>query len=210
MENMQKNSAWMGVVKTMLWFCAFAILGYFTLGQFFKGKSQGEPQDRAPANSSGDDSSLVGKYNPRVRELSRDYQAITFGDLGKFYYYAPDPWEKPDPELLKGNKIPDKVKALSGKKVALTGFMMPIDQDADGSKEFVLNGSYDMCGFGGPVAINQWVMVNYTGNGRVPYTHLPMTIFGELEVGEDYRDGRLFSIYRMKVKAASTPQVLVE
>jgi hypothetical protein len=206
MENMHKNSALMGVVKTMLWFCAFAILGYFTFGQFFRGKSQ----NQAPANSASDNSFLIGKDNPRVKELATEYKAMTFDELGDFYYYAPDPWETPDKELLKTNKIPDKVKALSGKKVALTGFMMPIDQDADGSKEFVLNGSYDMCGFGGPVAINQWVMVNYTGNGRVPYTHLPMTIFGELEVGEDYREGRLFSIYRMKAKAASTPQGLIE
>lgn len=206
MENMQKNSALMGVVKTMLWFCAFAILGYFTFGQFFKSKSQNQP----PANSASDNSFLIGKENPRVKELAREYKAMTFDNLGDFYYYAPDPWEKPDPELLKDNKIPDRIKALSGKKFALTGFMMPIDQDADGSKEFVLNGSYDMCGFGGPVAINQWVMVNYTGASRVPYTHLPMTVFGELEVGEDYRDGRLFSIYRMKAKAASTPKGLIE
>jgi hypothetical protein len=203
---MQKNSALMGFVKTMLWFSAFAVLGYFTFGQFFKGKSQ----DKATANSASDNSFLIGKDNPRVKELAGEYKTMTFDELGDFYYYAPDPWEKPDPELLKGNKIPDKVKALSGKKVALTGFMMPIDQDANGSKEFVLNGSYDMCGFGGPVAINQWVMVNYTGAGRVPYTHLPMTIFGQLEVGEDYREGRLFSIYRMKAKAASTPQGLIE
>jgi hypothetical protein len=206
MENMQKNSALMGFVKTMLWFCAFAVLGYFTFGQFFKGKSQ----NSAPANSTGDNSFLIGKDNPRVKGLAREYKAMTFDNLGDFYYYAPDPWETPDKELLKMNKIPDRIKALSGKKVALTGFMMPIDHDADGSKEFVLNGSYDMCGFGGPVAINQWVMVNYTGNGRVPYTHLPMTVFGELEVGEEYGEGRLISIYRMKAKAASTPQGLIE
>jgi hypothetical protein len=203
LENMGKNSALMGFVKIMLWFSAFAVIGYFTFGQFFKGKSQSQ----APVNSASDGSFLK---NSRIKELAREYKAMTFDELGKFYYYAPDPWEKPDKELLMTNKIPDQIKALSGKKVALNGFMMPIDQDAGGSKEFVLNGSYDMCGFGGPVAINQWVMVNYSGAGRVPYTHLPMTVFGELEVGEDYRDGRLFSIYRMKAKAASTPQGLIE
>jgi hypothetical protein len=204
MENQQKNSALKGVVKTMLWFCAFATLGYFTFGQFFKGKSQ----DLTPVNSKGDDA--IGKDNSRVRELSQEYKTITFNDLGAFYYYTPEPGEKPDRELLKDNKIPDRIKALNGKKVALNGFMMPVDQDAEGVKEFVLNGSYDMCGFGGPVSINQWVMVDYTGAGRVPYTHLPMTVFGELEVGEEYRDGYLFSIYRMKAKAASTPKGLIE
>jgi hypothetical protein len=46
--------------------------------------------------------------------------------------------------------------------------------------------------------------------GRVPYTNLPMTVFGELDVGEEYRDGRLFSIYRMKAKAASTARAHIE
>ena len=204
MENQQKNSLLIGIVKTMLWFCAFALLGYFTFGRFFKGKSQ----DPSPANSKRDDA--ISRDNPRFRELSREYKTITFNDLGAFYYYAPEPGAKPDRELLKDNKIPDRIKALNGEKVALNGFMMPVDQDAEGSKEFVLNGSYDMCGFGGPVDINQWVMVNYTGAGRVPYTHLPMTVFGELEVGEEYRDGYLFSIYRMKAKAASTTKGLIE
>ena len=37
-----------------------------------------------------------------------------------------------------------------------------------------------------------------------------MSVFGELEGGEKYRDGRLFSIYRMKAKAASTARGLIE
>jgi hypothetical protein len=205
MENREKY--WrMEVVKTALWLCGFLALGYLIAGPLFRGKSQ----NPAATNAVGDDTFLVGKDNPRVKELSREYKAITFGNLGDFFYYTPGPGEKPDAEMVKKSKIPDDIKALNGKKVALNGFMMPIDQDAEGSREFVLNGNFDMCGFGGPVAINQWVVVKYTGSGRVPYTHLPMTVFGELEVGEEYRDGQIFSIYRMKAKAASTPHGLIE
>jgi len=206
MENRQKNSIKMDIVKTLLWVCAFLAVGYLVTGPLFKGKSQ----NPVATKGSGEDAFLIGKDNSRAKELRREYKAITFGSLSDFFYYTPEPGETPDQELVKKSEIPNDIKALNGKKVALNGFMMPIDQDPEGSREFVLNGNFDMCGFGGPVSINQWVVVNYTGRGRIPYTHQPMTVFGELEVGEEYKDSRLFSIYRMKAKAASTPRGLVE
>jgi hypothetical protein len=205
MEN-RKKYLMMEIAKTALWICGFLAFVFLIVGPLFNGKSQ-KPSETGAA---GDDTYLVGKNNPRVKELSREYKAIYFGDLSDFDYYTPYPGEKPDPELMSKNRIPDDIKALNGKKIWLSGFMMPIDQDSEGSREFVLNGNFDLCGFGGPTSINQWVVVKYTGNGKVPYTHRPMTIFGEIEVGEEYRDGSLYSIYRMKAKAASTLQGLVE
>ncbi len=202
----RKKYLMMEIAKTALWVCGFSAIGYLIVGPLLKGKSQ-KP---AATVAAGEDAFLIGKDNPRVKELSREYKSITFNNLSDFFYYTPEPGEKPDPELVKKSSIPNDIKALNGKKISLSGFMMPIDEDPEGSREFVLNGNFDMCGFGGPTSINQWVVVKYTGNGRVPYTHLPMTVFGELDVGEEYKDGNLFSIYRMKAKAASTPKGLVE
>jgi hypothetical protein len=198
----RKKYLMMEIAKTALWVCVFSAVGYLLAGPLFKGKPS------VPSETVG--AYLIGKDNPRVKELSREYKSITFNNLSDFYYYTPEPGEKPDPELMSKNSIPNEIKALNGQKISLSGFMMPIDLDAEGSREFVLNGNFDMCGFGGPTSINQWVVVKYTGNGKVPYMHLPMTIFGELEVGEEYRDGSLFSIYRMKAKAASTTRGLIE
>jgi hypothetical protein len=196
----------MEFAKTFLWVCGFFALTYLITSPLFKGKSKSP----AATNGAGGVVYLEGDNNPRVKELTREYKPITFSSLSNFFYYTPEPGEKPDPELVKKSMIPDEVKALNGRKIAINGFMMPIDQNQEGSKEFVLNGNVDMCGFGGPTAINQWIVVKYTGGGRVPYTHLPMSVFGELEVGEEYRDGWLFSIYRMKAKAVSMPQGLIE
>jgi hypothetical protein len=88
--------------------------------------------------------------------------------------------------------------------------MMPLNANPEGATEFVLNGSFDMCGFGGPVMINQWAMIKFTGKGKVPYTHWPLTVFGTLEVGEEYKDGRLYSLYRLKADAVSTPKGVIE
>jgi hypothetical protein len=205
MENRKKY--WMmEVVKTFLWVCGFLAVGYLVTNPRFEGESK-KP---ATAKAASDDVYLEGKDNPRVKELIREYKPISFRSLGDFFYYTPEPGVTPDPELVKKSRIPDNVKALNGSKVAINGFMMPIDQNQDGSREFVLNGAFDMCGFGGPISINQWIVVKYTGGGRVPYTHLPMSVFGEMQVGEEYKDGFLVSIYRMKAKAVSMPNNLIE
>jgi hypothetical protein len=36
-----------------------------------------------------------------------------------------------------------------------------------------------------------------------------MSVFGELEVGEEYKDGWLISTYRMNAKAVSMPNGLI-
>jgi hypothetical protein len=205
MEN-RKKYLMMEVAKTLLCFCGFFALAYLVIIPLSRDKSK----NPAATNGAGGKIYLEGEDNPRVKELIREYKPISFSSLSDFFYYTPEPGQRPDPELMKKSKIPDEVKALNGKKIAINGFMMPIDQDAEGSREFVLNGNFDMCGFGGPVSINQWIVVKYLGRGRAPYTHLPMSVFGELEVGEEYRDGNLFSIYRMKAKAVSTMGGLIE
>ncbi|MBO0857173.1 MAG: DUF3299 domain-containing protein [Chloracidobacterium sp.] len=205
MEN-RKKYRMMEVVKTLLWVCGFFAVGFLITNPRFEGKS------KTPAKAKGAvaDVYLEDEDNPRVRELIREYKPISFSSLGDYFYYTPEPGGTPDPELVKKSRIPDNVKTLNGSKVAINGFMMPIDQNQDGSREFVLNGAFDMCGFGGPISINQWIVVKYIGSGRVPFTHLPMSVFGELEVGEEYKDGFLVSIYRMKAKAVSMPNVLIE
>ncbi|HEY7183387.1 MAG TPA: DUF3299 domain-containing protein [Blastocatellia bacterium] len=200
----------MEVVKTFIWVCGFIAGGYLITGPHFEGKSKKPAVTKAAGPTAGEDVYLEGKDNPRVKELIREYKPISFSSLGDFFYYTPEPGGTPDPELVKKSKIPDNIKALSGRKVAINGFMMPIDQNQDGSREFVLNGNFDMCGFGGPISINQWIVVKYMGGGRVPYTHLPMSVFGELQVGEEYKDGWLISIYRMNAKVVSMPNGLIE
>ena len=200
-----KPSAVKGVIKTALWLCVFVALGWLAGLPLFKGKP-----DAANNNNAARDSWLVGENNSRVKELSQLYTAVNFNYLSDYYYHSPDSWGTPDPELVKKSKIPDDIKALNGKKVSVSGFMMPINADAEGATEFVLNGNFDMCGFGGPVSMNEWMMVRYKGKGKVPYTHLPMTVFGTLEVGEEYRDGRVYSLYRLQADAASTPKGVIE
>lgn len=117
-------------------------------------------------------------------------------------------WEMPDPldplAKLPENKIPASVKALDGKPVLLKGFMLPLDLDAQGVTKFMLNASIDMCYFGAPVRLNDWIMVTMKPGKKAKFTHLPTAVWGRLEVGEEVRNGRTVSIYRLTADDART------
>lgn len=126
------------------------------------------------------------------------YKYIEIGDLASFDYYTPLPGEKVDPKLLATRSIPEEIKKLNGQKVSLMGFMMPVRVDDEGNvEEFALNGNYDMCFYGAPAQLNQWVHVKMAPGVKARFSHNPTTVSGTLEVGELIQDGEVISIYRM-------------
>jgi hypothetical protein len=130
-----------------------------------------------------------------------EYQQISFYKLSSFEYFTPDPFEKTVEKKVVGNVIPQEILDLNGTKVALSGYMLPYKVDDEGDvSEFSLNGNYDMCYFGAPVALNEWVMVKLNNNLKVKYTHRPIKVFGVLEVGEDNKDGDVTSLYRLNLE----------
>lgn len=153
----------------------------------------------------------VSSAGPRVRVTAADvagtanawaaaaadgaFASISFATLSNFDYELPDPLDpaaKVDP-----NQVPAAVKALHGRQVAIRGFMLPLDLDQSGVSLFTLNGSQDMCYFGAPVRMNEWVLVRMTGPKKARFTHLPIVVSGRLEVGEELRNGRVVSLYRL-------------
>lgn len=82
--------------------------------------------------------------------------------------------------------------------------MLPLDLDANGVTKFMLNAALDMCYFGAPVRMNDWVMVTMTGPKKAKFTHLPTAVWGQFEVGEEVRNGRTVSIYRLAAIDAKT------
>ncbi len=200
--NERHSPAWLRGLKTTVGILIVLGAG----GLLLKAMNQGRPAKTPP----GKDTWIVGDSEARVKELAQQYQAVSFGLLSDYFYHSPDPWATPDPTLVAKSYIPEDIKAFNGKPVAISGFLMPLKQESDGITEFVLNGNYDMCGFGGPVSLNEWMIVKYIGRGKVPYTHLPITVFGILDVGEERQDGRVISLYRMQAKAVSMPGGVIE
>ena len=91
--------------------------------------------------------------------------------------------------------------------MAITGFMMPMRVDNEGYvEEFAINGNYDMCFYGAPSSLNQWVHVKMQPGTKARFTHYPTRVSGTLEVGEEFQDGEVVSLYRLIGDKASTIQ----
>jgi hypothetical protein len=131
---------------------------------------------------------------------AQTYQPVTFNALSSYEYELPDPFD-PNPQPLR-NTIPDPIRALDGRMVAIEGFMLPLDITPDGVSQFMLNGYLDMCYFGAPVRMNEWILVTMKGGRRARFTHLAITVRGRLEVGEEMRNGRVASLYRLVADTA--------
>ncbi len=128
------------------------------------------------------------------------YQPVSFSTISNYEYELPDPLD-PSSKAPQ-NVIPAAVKALNGKMVALEGFMLPLDLTPDGVSVFMLNASLDMCYFGAPVRMNEWVLVKMKAGKRAKFTHLATTVKGRFEVGEEMRNGRVASLYRLEADLA--------
>lgn len=127
--------------------------------------------------------------------VAAKYQPVAFDLLSSFDIDMPDPLDpKPAPPNI---LVPDPVKALNGRLIALRGFMLPLDLDAKGVSKFMLNASLDMCYFGAPVRFNDWVMVTMPAGKKAKFSHLPTNVTGRFEVGQELKNGRIVSLYRM-------------
>jgi len=118
-------------------------------------------------------------------------------------------YELPDPLALKAGKaeprpdvFPEKVKALNGRHVVAEGFIIPLDVSPSGASMFVLNPDVDVCMFGVPPRLTDWVLVTMPPGQRVMVSHLPTVVKGRLWVGEEIRNGRVTSLYRLEADSA--------
>lgn len=126
------------------------------------------------------------------------YKYLEISELASFDYYTPPAGEELPPEARADYQIPDRIKRLDGQKVSITGFMMPVRVDGEGYvDEFALNGNYDMCFYGAPSQLNQWVHIKMQPGAKAKFSHNPTNVSGTLEVGELKENGTVVSLYRL-------------
>jgi len=107
------------------------------------------------------------------------------------------------PELT--GKIPEEVLGLSGKPVAVAGFMLPQKMRDGRVTGFLLQKETSKCCLGGPPKMNEWVIVRMKGEGVAVVTDRLLVVAGELTVGEYRENGRLRAIYRMDAEKIFGP-----
>ncbi len=138
-------------------------------------------------------------------EMVGDYLRVPFGFLGDYWLDEPDWRQLADSEYIASlsydAEIPDKVKQIDGKKVAITGFMLPIDVDKGKVQRFLLLKSTMSCCFGVAPRINEVIYVESSKKQKIQTVmDMPITVFGKLSVGQEFReDLMLMGVYQLEL-----------
>ncbi|MEO6595317.1 MAG: DUF3299 domain-containing protein [Planctomycetota bacterium] len=99
---------------------------------------------------------------------------------------------------LKG--MPKRIKDLSGKKVLMTGFMLPIDE-VQNIKEFLLVQSLWSCCYGQPPDIHGIVRVVMPKGKTTDYFFDPLKLIGTFKVEATVMDGYCVDVYQLHVES---------
>ena len=165
------------------------------------------PADEAPpAAATEPPPNLVELVQPFVEtgeelppEAIDGYQGVTFDKLASFAYEVPlDPVTN-KVELAKLNaQIPERIKLLDKKAGAIRGFMLPLKVENGLVTELLIMRDQSMCCFGTVPKINEWINIRMAGEGVQPIMDQPITLMGQLKVGEVLENDYLVGIYEME------------
>jgi len=127
---------------------------------------------------------------PHAAPQPNEVRDLLIKDLGNFDY-----------DSDKGGNIPADVKALSGMKIRLHGFMIPIDQ-AENITQFALVPSLFACCFGQPPQIQHTIVCKAPGGKAVGYYPDELVVEGKLKVEEKKDEGFIVSVFELDVTSA--------
>jgi hypothetical protein len=133
-------------------------------------------------------------------DVDHGYLRLGFDRLASYKFSAPafDPAADPKtPPPTGEEQIPAEVKAWNGKKVIVTGFMLPTKLANGRVTEFLLVKSPMMCCYGVVPNMNEWVVVKMA-NGVPALMDVPISFYGELKVGAMFENGYMTGIYQLE------------
>ena len=110
-----------------------------------------------------------------------------------------------DYDAEKGGTVPDDVKALSGMKVKMLGYMIILRQ-ADHITEFALVPSPTSCCFGQSPGVQHTLMVTVAKGATVTYSPDPIVVTGVLKVDEQRKDDFTSNIFEINDATTAEPQ----
>ena len=180
-------------------------------GQTFLSQVDGRKKNNAPQQASP--SPTI--YIPDAPKNTGDYKALSFTSLSGFYYWNPIDYvdDSTNASQLKKDKlkskVPDGVMAYEGQKVAIVGFMIPIDEDEKFRvKTFVLAKSQMTCCYGATPRSNDWLFATVSpGSQKVmDQMDVPLTVYGTLSIDPQLKDPSMPTLYRMTVDKVQGPK----
>jgi hypothetical protein len=126
---------------------------------------------------------------------------LEFAWLSDFKIETPanyDPDVKPEASLAAVDKqIPGAIKQFDGKRVQLTGFMLPVKMEGQLVSQFLLMRDQMMCCYGVMPRMNDWIVVHAAKPVRFT-PDVPVSYRGKLQVKPMQEQGFITGIYLLE------------
>jgi hypothetical protein len=132
-------------------------------------------------------------------ETISGYAKVAFSQLAGFKFRPPaQPLAagQAAPDVL--TQVPAPIRRLDGKKVVLTGYMLPLKLEGGLATEFFFLSSPTLCCYGIVPEVNEWMHVRMKKEGLPPVQDVPMFLAGRLHVRARWDDGYLTGIYELE------------
>lgn len=133
------------------------------------------------------------------RPENKDYTPASFEDIGDWKYERN--WSGIGVGGGGGTaKIPVNVRAWDERKIAILGYMQPLELDENNRvRSFMLMRNQAACCYGAPITLADWIEVTAPdGTSFEAMLHKPITVLGTLDVGEKLVDNFVVSVFRMQ------------
>jgi hypothetical protein len=144
--------------------------------------------------------SMITEAAKSPPEVVGGYLKLGFDRLGSYKFVPPafDPAVDPKAVPPTGEEqIPAEVKSWSGRKVIVTGFMLPVKMEKGLVTEFLLLKDPMMCCYGTVPNMNEWIVVRMK-QGVASLMDVPISFYGELKIGAMFENGYMAGIYLLE------------
>ncbi len=134
---------------------------------------------------------------PELKQRADGYWDVSFEHLASFAFAAPAADAKPKPGSVE--QIPANVQHLGGKRVRVSGYMLPMKLERGFVTEFLIIRSPMVCCYGVVPQPNEWVVVKMSARAKKvpPLMDVPLNFYGMLHVGDVYEDNLFAGIYEL-------------
>lgn len=164
--------------------------------------------------TSGDTASAAPAVEPAVpaaplrvpTEMVEGHLRVGFDVLGGYPFKLSKEAAAAGPAADVLPQIPDVIRQLDGRKVLVTGFMLPMTMEGTLTTEFLLVANSMLCCYGVVPPMNQWMVVKMARGGVRPQQDVPLSFLGILRVQPRYDDGALSAIYHLDAERIWAPK----
>jgi len=151
-----------------------------------------------------DPKALPPKNREPVKVIVEGQEAFRLGfdKLAGFPYAIVDAGTGASAEEIaavrKQDRVPDWIRVYHNQRVALTGYLMPLQMENGLAKKFVLMKDINTCCYGAVPNMNDYVVVAMKGAGIKPVQDIPVELVGVLRVEEKYENGYITALFQME------------